>query len=223
MRAEPRQPHASLPGVASDGRKAAREPESRALTIRWAARLPPRLLKQLYDSDARGFRDLELCDAVGSHLYARCETFHRVQRRELACPSCGRVFGVAARGRSECPGAACAWSTTRAAYEQSIRNHYAHPGRAGAAFAAFYQRYPSARGYRDKILLIDQLVHGFHVDEKTSASAKSVASKLLEGNKKEVVRFLDELSALDPARKDEWRRNVAATIDARVLRTRVGD
>ena len=46
---------------------------------------------------------------------------------------------------------------------------------------------------------------------------KSVASKLLEGNKKEVVRFLDRLSARDPRAKEEWRRVVAATIDARVL------
>ena len=72
----------------------------------------------------------------------------------------------------------------------------------------------------DKILLIDQLIHSFHVDEKTGASVKSVASKLLEGNKKDVVRFLDELSALDPAAKAEWRRTTATTIDARVLRQR---
>ena len=32
--------------------------------IRWAPRLRPMLLQRLYESDARGFRDLELCESV---------------------------------------------------------------------------------------------------------------------------------------------------------------
>jgi hypothetical protein len=87
------------------------------------------------------------------------------------------------------------------------------------AFLSFYQRYPKARTYRDKILLIDQLIHSFHVDEKTGTPAKSVASKLFEGNKKAVVRFLDDLSARDPVAKQEWRLAIAGTIDRRMLRT----
>ena len=69
------------------------------------------------------------------------------------------------------------------------------------------------------MLLIDRLIHSFHVNEKTGDPAKSVASKLLEGNKKAVVRFLDELSARDPAEKQGWRLAVAGTIDSRMLRT----
>ena len=67
--------------------------------------------------------------------------------------------------------------------------------------------------------LLDQLIHSFHVSEKTGELTKSVASKLLEGNKKAVVRFLDDLSALDPEDKQRWRRTVARTIDGRVLRS----
>jgi hypothetical protein len=85
------------------------------------------------------------------------------------------------------------------------------------AFLAFYHRYPKAKSYTDKMLLIDQLIHSFHVDEKTGTSTKSVASKLLEGNKKAVVRFLDELSARDPAEKQKWRHLLAGTIDRRIL------
>ena len=40
--------------------------------IRWAPRLAPRLLERLYASDARGFRDEELCDDVGTRLLERC-------------------------------------------------------------------------------------------------------------------------------------------------------
>jgi hypothetical protein len=87
------------------------------------------------------------------------------------------------------------------------------------AFLSFLGRYPKARTYRDKMLLIDQLIHSFHVDEKTSAPTKSVASKLLEGNKKAVVQFLDDLSARDPHEKQAWRLTVARTIDRHVLRS----
>jgi hypothetical protein len=185
--------------------------------IRWARRLPPLLLKRLYEADARGVRDLELCEEVGSYLYARCETFARVARGEVECPLCGTPFAVAREGRNGCPGKACGWATTRAEYRLSIRNHYAATGRARLAYETFRRGWPAARSYSDKILLIDQLIHSFHVDEKTGRPVKSVASKLLEGNKKDVVRFLDELSALDPARKEEWRRTTATTIDAREL------
>ena len=60
------------------------------------------------------------------------------------------------------------------------------------------------------------MIHSFHIDAKTGAAVKSVASKLLEGNKKAVVRFLDDLSALHPEEKDQWRCKLAKTIDGRL-------
>ena len=185
--------------------------------IRWAPRLRPQLLKQLYNSDAEGLRDTELCDKVGMILYMRCRTFALVHRNEVECPDCRTVFRVSALGQSHCPRETCDWCTTDAVYATSIRNHYAFPGGAIEAFLSFYRRYPKARTYQDKILLIDSLVHSFHVDEKTGTPIKSVASKLFEGNKKAVVRFLDDLSALDPGEKQQWRITVAGTIDRRML------
>ena len=193
--------------------------------ICWAPRLRPQLLKRLYDSDAQGFQDLELCDQVGMILYMRCQAYVLVLRHEVQCPVCSTVFKVAGQGdhthqdKTPCSGEGCTWSTTRAAYRQSIHNHYANPGRAVDAFQSFYERYPHARTYRQKILLIDQLIHQFHVDEKTGDAVKSVASRLFEGNKKAVVRFLDELSARDPDTKQAWRRTIATTIDRRMVRS----
>jgi hypothetical protein len=185
--------------------------------IRWAPRLPPRLLERLYTSDAMGFRDEELCDDVGLRLYERCRTFALVGQREVECPRCRRVFAVARAGESRCPGPGCGWATTERAYADSLARHYAHTGRARDAFDEFHRRYPAARSYADKILLIDALIHAFHVDEASGAPVKSVASKLLEGNKTEVVRFLDRLSAVDPDGKARWRREMARTIHGHVV------
>jgi hypothetical protein len=187
--------------------------------IRWAPRLRPQFLRRLYDSDAEGFRDIELCDEVGMLLYMRCCTFALFNRNEVECPVCRTVFEVSPLGQSHCPREGCGWSTTRSLYATSIKNHYAFPGRAMDAFLTFYHRYPKARTYTDKMLLIDQLIHSFHVDEKTGTPTKSVASKLLEGNKKAVVQFLDDLSALNPGAKQGWRLTVAGTIDRHVLRS----
>jgi hypothetical protein len=50
------------------------------------------------------------------------------------------------------------------------------------------------------MILIDQLIHSYHLDELKNP-VKSAASKLLEGNKKEVVRFLNQPSAGSPAKE----------------------
>jgi hypothetical protein len=187
--------------------------------IRWAPRLRPELLECLYRSDAQGFHDTALCDKVGTTLYCRCQALLRVHRDEVECPLCGTVFLILRDGVSPCPGEGCAWHTTHEAYAQSIANHYAFPGRALAAYALFCEKWETAATYQAKIVQIDQLIHSFHLSEK-GEPAKSVASKLLEGNKKAVVRFLDRLSARDAAEKESWRRQVAQTIDAAIVRDR---
>lgn len=186
--------------------------------IRWAPRLRPELLERLYRSDAMGFQDEMLCDDVGLRLYARCRTFILVARGEVECPRCRTEFRVEqCDTATSCPLAGCGWQTTGQEYWKSIGNHYAWHGRALDAFSTFYDRYPASNSYQAKILLIDALIHSFHKDEKQNRPTKSVASKLLEGNKHDVVQFLDRLSARDPDEKDTWRLIVATTIDARAL------
>jgi hypothetical protein len=141
-----------------------------------------------------------------------------VYRHEVECSLCGHVFGVSRNEVSPCPQDECDWYVTPEVYARSIKNYSAWTGRAMDAFMSFYRRYPNAKTYKDKILLIDQLIHSFHIDEKTGNPTKSVASKLLEGNKKDVVRFLDELSSRDSNAKNKWRQVVGTTIDERVLK-----
>ncbi|HVE76613.1 MAG TPA: hypothetical protein VND22_07600 [Actinomycetota bacterium] len=184
--------------------------------IRWGARLPMPKLKKLYEADAAGIQDIELCDEVGSYLYSRCRTFALVKNTEVECPSCGTVVAVAKDEVSHCSNSDCDWYTDFHNYWKSIQNHYAWFGRGLGAFLGFYERYPAARTYRQKIVLIDQLIHSFHMDE-AGQPVKSVASKLLEGNKNDVVRFLDDLSAIDKDAKTQWRGVTATTVNARLL------
>jgi hypothetical protein len=185
--------------------------------IRWAPRLQPMLLKRLYDSDARGERNIELCDDVGITLYMRCRTYAMCVEHKVDCPLCRHVVTVSRTGITRCGGPGCNWETNQDEFTESVVNHYAFPGRAMGPFLHYYHHYPDARTYQEKMLLIDQLIHSFHQDEKAGNAVKSVASKLLEGNKKAVVAFLDALSALNPEDKDKWREVVATTIDKRFV------
>ena len=127
---------------------------SEYLFQRAGKRLRPALLARLYRSDAEGFQDLELCEEVGSILFARCETFRRVAAREVACPACGTVFRVAQHGASPCPGVRCDWQTDFRGYRESIRNHYAATGRAMDAYETFRQKFsdhPRARVAQEQI------------------------------------------------------------------------
>jgi hypothetical protein len=186
-----------------------RPPEARVgahpIKIRWAPRLSPTKLARLYELDARGIQDLELCQEVGLRLWNRCRTYVLVNNREVECPRCRSLFRVLhkknvpliaeiAIERVSCPSPGCSWFTTPATYMQSIANHDAHTGRALDAFVQFHDTYSTAKPYREQMILIDQLIHSFHLNE-LKEPVKPVASKLLEGNKKDVVRFLDELSA----------------------------
>jgi hypothetical protein len=186
-----------------------------ARLIRWAPRLRPVLLRRLYESDARGLFDAELCDDVGLRLFERCRTLLLVSRFAVECPECRTELDVPLNGTGACT---CGFRTTWDAYWQSVQNFDAAPGRAVEAYRVFVAAWERARDYRAKLVAIDQLIHAFHIEEASGSEVKSVASKLLEGNKKEVVRFLDALSALDPGEKERWREIMSGTIDARIVK-----
>jgi hypothetical protein len=185
--------------------------------IRWAPLLPFSLVKRLYEAFSKGILDDDLCDEVGIRLYLRCETFILVWENKVACPLCRTVFKVEKEGISYCPQEKCGWYTDFKEYWASIRPYYAWPGRALAAWKEYYENYPGKRTFREKIILIDQLIHSFHIDEKTNLPVKTVASKLFEGKRKVIVQMLDELSGIGNSKKERWREEMLLSIDKGVI------
>ena len=179
--------------------------------------MPFSLVKRLYVSFSKSIQDDELCDEVGIQLYLRCETFIHVWENKVVCPECRTVFKVEKEGTSYCPNEKCGWSTDFKEYWESIKPAYAWPGRAIAAWKEYYEKYPSARTFREKIILIDQLIHSFHIDEITNLPAKTVVSKLFEGKRKVIVQMLDELSGIESSRKEHWREEMLLSIDRSVI------
>lgn len=170
--------------------------------IRWAPKVPIPQIRRLYQADATGLRDEELVDEVGWGLYARCVSILEVTeaaRGRAKCHGCGGII-LHRAGRDEvlrCE--SCGWEASWATYRRSYRAKQIFGGAALEAFAEFQRRYPAARTYPEKMLLVDRLIHEFHwnlVRGMTEPEAtRPAAANLIEcRGLREVVAFLDELS-----------------------------
>jgi hypothetical protein len=98
------------------------------------------------------------------------------------------------------------------AHHESWRHKDLIGSNALPAFSAFVERYPLAQTSKEKLLLIDHLIHAFHWDMKLHAPNRSVGNNLIQGSHEDVVAFLDHLTlnTTGDASKYEWRRTVNA-------------
>jgi hypothetical protein len=192
--------------------------ERKSERITWSPRIRPVLIKRLYESDALGFQDDELCNDVGFRLYMRCQTVLMVSRNEVACPRCDAIFRMDTSSREAvtvCPTKDCKWQTTRLEYHQSWSKKRIWGANALPAFEEFYNRFSIALPYREKMVLIDQLIHSFHWSLHEKLPARSAANNLIEGEHDQVVEFLDQLTGIDQALKAQWRQTMQQMIKRR--------
>jgi ribosomal protein L37AE/L43A len=163
----------------------------------WAPRVAQAKIRRLYELDALGIHDEDLLDEVGYALLARCRSFitaNQAVAGQATCPVCGG--GIAHnRGKEEVLHClACGWELTWGAYFATIQ----HRQLSGAEpvltlFGEFVTRFPAAATPAEKMLAIDNLIHGFHWYQKFGPT-RPVAVNLIEGRLGEVIAFLDRLS-----------------------------
>ena len=188
----------------------------------WAPRVKQRKIRQLYEHDANGIYDDELIDDVGYSLLARCESFitaSGVWAGTIFCPECTREFQRDSTN-SEILQCTCGWELPWATYYSTIRRKQlvgAEP--VLAQFRDYCRSFPGARTAREKVLLIDTLIHGFHLYLKDLKPTRPVAVNLIEGNLGSVVKLLDDLSYGDESTPgtrenfDQWNKNIDVHID----------
>ena len=185
--------------------------------IRWSPRIRPEFIERLYRSNAAGFQDTDLCDEVAYRLHLRCQAILMVARDEVVCPRCETVFRIGISSPqtiTACP-TRCGWETTMLTYRQSWSKQRIWAANAIPAIEEFNARYRPTLSYREKMLLIDRLIHSFHWSLKENLPARSAANNLIEGSHDQVVTFLDNLSSLDPESKSAWRTTMQAMMKRR--------
>jgi hypothetical protein len=192
--------------------------------IRWAPRISQAKIRQLYGQDAQGIVDEELIDEVGTGLYARAESIIMVSNRQLRCPRCRAVFQwgdwedppLADDAAIACSEEGCGWETTFQACRQSWRRRRLFGGGIQPMLEQYMEQYPRAGSPRDKMLLIDWLLHTFHHEIKAGRVPKAAACNLIEGKAPKVVALLDELTYGDGSTpglretREAWRRELRA-------------
>jgi ribosomal protein L37AE/L43A len=157
----------------------------------FAPKVPVGWIVRLYRRDALALQGDELLDKVAGRLYARCRDVLLVSDSRLVCPRCQTEFMVPWIGQpadrpTACPG--CGWTITAGAYHASFEHQDLLGINARPAFARYVERYPLARGYRARMVLVDELVHAVH------ASGGLAARNLLDGRPRRVLGLLDELA-----------------------------
>lgn len=169
--------------------------------FQWAPKVSQSLIRRLYVAESRGILDDELIDEVGYALLARCDSILKVTRAVqgvLDCPECAREVRHAARAGVEvaCP---CGWSIAWSDFQKTYRGRQLFGGAATKAFQQFSQAFPAARTPRERLVLIDRLIHEFHWNlthrSPDPEPTRPAAANLIEGRSlDEVVQFLSELS-----------------------------
>ena len=128
--------------------------------FQWAPRLSKNDIYRLYVSDASGLLDEALLEKVGIALYSRCETIRQVTER--LCPQCSKVIQGAFDGDDPNRQVACQqcqWTSQWKYYHLSFKNDRIHGGRAYKYFLFYLDEYPAYKTARDKMILIDRLMH----------------------------------------------------------------
>lgn len=154
----------------------------------WSPKLSRQTLKRLYESDAKGLMDEELIDNVGYTLYARClqgrDERLLIESGKLKCHHCAEILKVRGMGALiECP---CGYQYMFRDYMRSFRTANMPSGAATAIFNAFIEDWPRARGYAEKMRLVDGLIHEFHINLNSGVKGRFVGVNLIEGSKKQI-------------------------------------
>jgi hypothetical protein len=191
-----------------------------AIRPHWAPRVPPKLIRRLYEDDAAGLLDEQLLDDVGIRLYLRCQSIIAVHdvihHGQVSCPQCG---GTIPRDRErndveyllQCT--ACAWELPWRVYWATFR----HNELAYDVFVSDYMTdWEKARTPQDKMLAIDRVIHRWHNDTKQKRErfglGRPAGVNLIEGSRQQVIEFLDSLTAFGELKSSfgsSWRSRLA--------------
>jgi RNase P subunit RPR2 len=168
----------------------------------WAKKIARKDIKRLYQSEALGMLDEELLDRVLYAIHARiCDMFEVREAQQFGrvrCRSCGETLPQPFRMGSyyksnpmQC--ANCGWCTTCGAFYDSYTGKDLLPGSRVDLFQEFLDRYPTASSSQAKMLLLDRLIHAFHV--QSGVSGRLVAMNVIQGSRSELIELLTNLAS----------------------------
>ncbi|MCL2361079.1 MAG: acetamidase/formamidase family protein [Defluviitaleaceae bacterium] len=163
---------------------------------KWAKKVPPHKIKRLYELDAKGIQDNELVDDVGISLYTRVDSMLQVTSSNLAkaiCIECRTEIPHTYRREFTLVCSKCGWSMNYGEFNDSHKGQTLHGLGALAELQEFYDRYPKAKTYAEKMIIIDWLIHTFH-GNLAERPSRPVASNVIDGSNAAVAKLIYDLA-----------------------------
>ncbi len=162
--------------------------------FRWPAKLDISKLNKLYQKDAKGIQDETLADDIGLTLYMRClygkEDMQRMENNIIRCHGCGAEI----KGETDFRQCSCGLQYSYKEYRRSFRRNNMPTGAAAQIFNSYVQNWTRAKTYNEKILLIDSLLHAFHLSLVSGTVHRPVAMNFIDGSRENVEQIIKKLS-----------------------------
>jgi len=165
----------------------------------WSPRVSREKIRRLYQNDVSGIVGEELLDDVGTTLYCRCESILDASDAaggKIHCPSCANVIMRASVDKHEqilC--GKCRWTIRWIDYQKTYQHKDLWGGGFADAMREFMARWEASPSAGEKMLLIDRLIHVWHWQfSKERGASRPAAPTFIEGSRKGVIKFLDQLS-----------------------------
>jgi hypothetical protein len=179
----------------------------------WAGKVSRRDIQRLYESDAKGLLDEDLLNQVIVSIYVRIFDMFEVREAQktgrVKCRSCKAYIsqsyvmgGPNKNNPLVCE--QCGWQTTCGEFYDSYTGKDMLPGSRTELFQEFLERFPAANTSQEKMLLLDWLIHAFHV--QSGVSSRLVAMNVIQGSRDQLVELLTKLAAKEDGvvAKEAW-------------------
>ena len=200
--------------------------------IKWCKKVPQALISRLYNQSVSCIPNDELANEVGWALYARCESIisatYGFEKKVLICPNlCGADVPLV----DNIFNCSCGFYATWEDFKKSYKGKQLYAANALPIFLAYRENFPKAKTYGEKLICIDILIHSFHIKNSYHKNLDSydidnvtlnrpTGANLIEGSLKEVILFLDKLSAVpDSNEKEQWQKVIGRANGGNALKT----
>ncbi len=171
----------------------------------------------MYEKDAQGIIDEDLIDDIAFSFFQRCEDIITVTDASLGkvkCFKCGNIIYHKGKKEENLKCKKCSWETTWGIYFKSYQGKQLHGGTAFEVFKEFVSKLPSTKTPEEKMILVDQLIHGVHQWTETNFKepifTRPAAVNIISGRMRQVMKLLNHL-ARGPKRKEthnKWTEKV---------------
>jgi hypothetical protein len=181
----------------------------------WAPRVPRKLILQFYRAAGRGLIDEDIINELGFALLVRCQSIleaTEARRGRAACPGCRTIVPHTKKRDEILSCGQCGWQCLWADYVKSAQGRHLNAGGAEPFFEEFVAQFSGRKTARQRLILIDTLIHRWHWEWKDKPCG-AAAANLIEGQPKTTIEFLDQITYGDQipdaikSMKNTWQGN----------------